>query len=161
LRSRRSWQPATEVRDALVLDRLIRRYTRDTVTETWISASRTVRKNANITHPPAGTMSDARTYSLGPEDRISVTDSRSLGRGSSPAAIAAGAGLGRIAVAAATRDRYRSDVLIAWQQGGSIYAHMLRDSGRSEPTQRVGASAPDPRLQALVSDDNHGMIAWW
>jgi hypothetical protein len=37
---------------------------------------------------------------------------------------------------------------------------MLRASGRVEPTQRVGASVPDPQLQALVSDNDHGMIAW-
>ncbi|HYB22866.1 MAG TPA: hypothetical protein VED41_03650, partial [Solirubrobacteraceae bacterium] len=55
---------------------------------------------------------------------------------------------------------YRSDVLVTWQQDGSIYAHMLRASGRPEPTQRVGASAPSPQLQALVSDDNRGVIAW-
>jgi len=55
---------------------------------------------------------------------------------------------------------YRSDVLVAWQQDGSIYAHMLRASGHAEPTQRVGPSAPNPELQALVSDDNRGMIAW-
>jgi hypothetical protein len=59
----------------------------------------------------------------------------------------------------ATMD-YRSDVLVAWQQNGAIYAHMLRASGRVDPTQRVGPSAPGPRLRALVSDNDHGMIAW-
>jgi hypothetical protein len=37
---------------------------------------------------------------------------------------------------------------------------MLRASERPEPTQRLGASTPDPQLRALVSDDNHGMVAW-
>src|SRR6202043_3619392 len=46
------------------------------------------------------------------------------------------------------------------QQNGAIYAHMLRASGRPERTQRVGVSAPDPQLRALVSDNDHGMIAW-
>jgi hypothetical protein len=59
----------------------------------------------------------------------------------------------------ATMD-YRSDVLLAWQQNGAIYAHMLRASGRAEPTQLVGPSAPHPQLRALVSDNDHGMIAW-
>jgi hypothetical protein len=69
--------------------------------------------------------------------------------------------IGSAAVSAltATMD-YRSDVLVAWQQNGAIYAHMLRASGRVEPTQRVGTSAPDPQLRALVSDNDHGMIAW-
>lgn len=66
---------------------------------------------------------------------------------------------GRVTALTATMD-YRSDVLIAWQQNGAIYAHMLRASGRPERTQRVGASAPDPQLRALVSDNDHGMVAW-
>jgi len=66
---------------------------------------------------------------------------------------------GAVTALTATMD-YRSDVLVAWQQNGAIYAHMLRASGRVEPTQRVGPSAPDPQLRALVSDNNHGMIAW-
>jgi hypothetical protein len=55
---------------------------------------------------------------------------------------------------------YRSDVLVAWEQNGAVYAHMLRASGRPEPTQLVGASGSNPQLQALVSDNDHGMIAW-
>jgi hypothetical protein len=55
---------------------------------------------------------------------------------------------------------YRSDVLVAWQQNGSIFAHMLRASGRAERTQRVGPGAPYAQLHALVSDNDHGMIAW-
>ncbi len=177
---------------------------------------------------------------LGPGDLASTTDSLVLGTASTPTVLAAGASLGRVAVAAAVgehrtavlqgraagqltaaatlstrQDRlavahaylgdvavasvqagpsiavdveryyspsferplripiaagpvtaltvtmdYRSDVLVAWQQDGSIYAHMLRARGRAEPTQRVGPSGPDPQLQALVSDDNRGMVAW-
>jgi hypothetical protein len=37
---------------------------------------------------------------------------------------------------------------------------MLRASGRQEQNQRLGASAPNPQLRALVSDNNHGMVAW-
>jgi hypothetical protein len=66
---------------------------------------------------------------------------------------------GQVTALTVTMD-YRSDVLVAWQQRGAIYAHMLRSHGRPEPTQWVGPSAPDPQLQALVSDNNHGMIAW-
>jgi hypothetical protein len=66
---------------------------------------------------------------------------------------------GEVSALVATMD-YRADVLLAWQQNGAIYARMLRASGRPEPTQRVAASAPNPQLQALVSDNDHGMIAW-
>jgi hypothetical protein len=68
-------------------------------------------------------------------------------------------GAGRVSALTATMD-YRSDVLVAWQQKGAIYARMLRASGRPEPTQLVGTSAADPQLRALVSDNDHGMIAW-
>ncbi len=66
---------------------------------------------------------------------------------------------GPITALTATMD-YRADVLLAWQQNGSIYAHMLRISGRPDPTQRVGPSGANPQLQAVVSDNDHGMVAW-
>jgi hypothetical protein len=66
---------------------------------------------------------------------------------------------GPVTALTATMD-YRSDVLLAWQQGGYIYAHMVRASGRADPTQRLGPSAPHPQLRALVSDNDHGMVAW-
>jgi hypothetical protein len=68
-------------------------------------------------------------------------------------------GPGPVTALTVTMD-YRSDILMAWQQGGSIYAHMVRASGRTEPTQRLGPSGPHPQLQAVVSDDNRGVIAW-
>ena len=66
---------------------------------------------------------------------------------------------GPVTALTATMD-YRADVLLAWQQNGAIYAHMLRQSGRRDSTQRVGPSGPDPQIQAVVSDNDHGMIAW-
>jgi hypothetical protein len=51
-------------------------------------------------------------------------------------------------------------VLLAWQQNGAIYAHMIRQSGATDRTQRVGPSGPDPQLTSVVSDNDHGMIAW-
>jgi hypothetical protein len=66
---------------------------------------------------------------------------------------------GRVTALTATMD-YRADVLLVWQQSDAIYAHMLRASGRPDPTQRVAPSGPDPQLHALVSDNDHGMIAW-
>jgi hypothetical protein len=55
---------------------------------------------------------------------------------------------------------FRSDVLLAWQQDAAVYAEVLRASGRSDPVQRVGPSGPHPQLQALVSDNDHGVLAW-
>jgi hypothetical protein len=55
---------------------------------------------------------------------------------------------------------YHSDVLLAWQQNHSIFACMLRASGRTDARQRVGPSAAHPQLEAVVSDNDHGMIAW-
>jgi hypothetical protein len=66
---------------------------------------------------------------------------------------------GQVTALTATMD-YRADVLLAWQQEGSVWAHMLRQSRRPDPTQRVGPSEPDPQLTAVVSDNDHGMIAW-
>jgi hypothetical protein len=55
---------------------------------------------------------------------------------------------------------YRSDALVAWEQGGAIYARLLRRSGRLDPLQRLGPSQANPQIQALVSDDDRGIVAW-
>ena len=74
-----------------------------------------------------------------------------------PRSIAIGAGA--VTALTAAMD-YRSDVLVAWQQDRSIYACMLWISGRTGPCQRVGPSAARPQIDAVVSDNEHGMIAW-
>jgi peptidoglycan-N-acetylglucosamine deacetylase len=66
---------------------------------------------------------------------------------------------GRVTALAVTMD-YRSDTLLAWQQDGAIYAHLLRASGQPEPTQRLGSSTPNPQLQALVSDNDRAIVVW-
>jgi hypothetical protein len=66
---------------------------------------------------------------------------------------------GRVTALTAAMD-YRAEVLVAWQQNGAIYVHLLRRTGRAEPTRRIGASDPHPQLQALLSDDDRCMIAW-
>jgi hypothetical protein len=68
-------------------------------------------------------------------------------------------GRGRVTALLATMD-FRSDVLVVWQQRGAVYADVLRASGSADAVQRIGPSRPDPQLQALISDDNRGMIAW-
>jgi hypothetical protein len=68
-------------------------------------------------------------------------------------------GRGRVTALTATMD-FRSDVLVAWQQRGAVHADVLRASGLTDHIQRVGPSDPDPQLQALISDNDRGMIAW-
>ena len=55
---------------------------------------------------------------------------------------------------------YRSDALVVWEQGGSVWARELRANGRLQPLQRVGSTAAHPQLQALVSDDNRAIVSW-
>jgi hypothetical protein len=68
-------------------------------------------------------------------------------------------GAGRVTSLTVALD-YRADALVAWQQDGAIYASTLHASGHNDPTQRVGPSDPGPQLQAVLSDNGHGMIAW-
>jgi hypothetical protein len=103
-------------------------------------------------------LGDAALATVEPGQTIAVRVERWFGSAfASPQRIPIGAAA--MSALVATMD-YRSDVLVAWQQNGAIYARMLRASGRTEPTQRVGPSAPNPQLRALVSDNDHGMIAW-
>ncbi len=55
---------------------------------------------------------------------------------------------------------YRGDAIVVWAQDGWIYARVLRADGRLEATERVAPTPPAPHLQALISDDNHGIVAW-
>jgi hypothetical protein len=111
--------------------------------------------------PPAlarGYLGDVAIATVVPGPAIAVRTERYFRSGFAPPRLVPIAA-GRVTALTATMD-YRSDILLAWQQNGAIYAHMLRASGRSDPTQGIGASDPYPQLQAVVSDNNHGMIAW-
>ncbi len=103
-------------------------------------------------------LGDVAIAAVVPGPAIAVRLERSFRSGFGPARLVP-IGAGPVTALTATMD-YRSDVLVAWQQGGAVYARMLRVSGRSDPTQRIGASAPGPQIQAVVSDNGHGMIAW-
>jgi hypothetical protein len=127
-------------------------------------ATRTLLPTAGI-GARAGAVALARAY-LGdvavavvePNRTIAVYVERHYRAGFDPP-VRVAVGPGRVTSLTATMD-YRADVLLAWQQNGAVYAHMLRQSMRAEPTQRVGPSAPDPQLAAVVSDNDHGMVAW-
>lgn len=116
---------------------------------------------AGASVPPAlarGYLGDVAIATVVGGPAIAVRTDRYFRSGFAPARLVPIA-TGRVTALTATMD-YRSDVLIAWQQNGAIYAHMLRASGRSDQTQRIGPSNPYPQLQAVVSDNNHGMVAW-
>jgi hypothetical protein len=116
---------------------------------------------AGASVPPAlarGYLGDVAIATVVGGPAIAVRTDRYFRSGFAPARLVPIAA-GRVTALTATMD-YRSDVLIAWQQNGAIYAHMLRASARTEPTQRIGQSNPYPQLQAVVSDNNHGMVAW-
>jgi hypothetical protein len=55
---------------------------------------------------------------------------------------------------------YRGDAIVAWAANGGIFDRVRESSGILEPTQRVGSSPAGPRLEALISDDNRGIVAW-
>ncbi len=55
---------------------------------------------------------------------------------------------------------YRGDALVVWAQGGSIYRRVLRVEGILDQAERIAATPPGPHLQALISDDNRGIVAW-
>jgi hypothetical protein len=55
---------------------------------------------------------------------------------------------------------YRSEVLVAWEQSGTVYARLMRNWGRLDPIERVGRSTDGPALQAMLSDNGHAMVAW-
>jgi hypothetical protein len=103
-------------------------------------------------------LGDIAIASVAPGPAIEVRVERSFQSDlGSPRSVPIGAG--RITALTATMD-YRADVLLAWQQNGAVYARMLRASGRDDPTQRIGPSGPRPQIQAVVSDNDHGMIVW-
>jgi hypothetical protein len=68
-------------------------------------------------------------------------------------------GAGAVTALAVVMD-YRADVLLVWQQDQAIYACLLRASGGTGPRQRIGSSAAYPQIHAVVSDNEHGIIAW-
>jgi hypothetical protein len=55
---------------------------------------------------------------------------------------------------------YRTDALAVWRQAGAIYARELPASGAVHPTQRLAAAGDHARIAALLSDDNHAIVAW-
>jgi hypothetical protein len=55
---------------------------------------------------------------------------------------------------------FRTDAILVWRQAGALWARDEPASGRTQPTQRLAAAAPAPRVTALISDNNRAMVAW-
>jgi hypothetical protein len=55
---------------------------------------------------------------------------------------------------------YRTDAIAVWAQGGYLYARALPRSAPAAPVQRLGRCGPHPQLAALISDDDHAIVAW-
>lgn len=55
---------------------------------------------------------------------------------------------------------FRGEALAVWSQRGSIYARLIPNRGNARPLQRLGSAGSDPRISALLSDDNRAIVAW-
>jgi hypothetical protein len=55
---------------------------------------------------------------------------------------------------------FRTDALLAWAQGGELYARDLPGSGVRHPLQRVGPAGAHAHVAVLLSDDNRGTLLW-
>jgi hypothetical protein len=55
---------------------------------------------------------------------------------------------------------YRSDALVVWVQGGSIYARDLPATGPPHAVQRLAAAGSRVAISAVLSDNYRGTVAW-
>jgi hypothetical protein len=55
---------------------------------------------------------------------------------------------------------YRTDAIAVWAQRGYLYARALPRSAPAAAVQRLGRCGPDPQPAALISDDDHAIVAW-
>lgn len=55
---------------------------------------------------------------------------------------------------------YRSEVLVAWAQGGAIYARVVPQQGAARPLQRLAPAGAHLHIAALLSDDGRAIVAW-
>jgi hypothetical protein len=55
---------------------------------------------------------------------------------------------------------FRSDALLAWVQGGSVWMRDLPAKDPPRAPRRLGPAGSDAHVAALLSDDNRGMVMW-
>ena len=97
--------------------------------------------------------------SAGAADGADLRVERYFAHGLSTASSVVGAGGGAVQALTIGLD-YRTDAIAVWRQAGALYARDLPASGRAQPTQRLAAAGPQPRITALISDDNRAIVAW-
>jgi hypothetical protein len=68
-------------------------------------------------------------------------------------------GSGSLGEVTATLD-YRSDVLLAWVQRGSVYACRVTNERVAGPIQRLGPAGRLTRIASLLSDDDRAIVMW-
>jgi hypothetical protein len=93
-------------------------------------------------------------------DGLELRIERYFARSLSPTITVAGAGAGGAIESPTVSLDFRTDAILVWRQAGALWARDVPASGRGQPTQRLAASAPAPRVSALISDNNRAMVAW-
>jgi hypothetical protein len=93
-------------------------------------------------------------------DGVELRVERYYAHSLSPTITVAGAGAGGTIESPTVSLDFRTDAILVWRQAGALWARDLPASGRTQPTQRLAASARAPRVSALISDNNRAMVAW-
>ena len=55
---------------------------------------------------------------------------------------------------------FRGEALAVWAQRGTIYARLIPNKGPARRLQHLGPAGSDPKISALLSDDNRAIVAW-
>jgi hypothetical protein len=63
-------------------------------------------------------------------------------------------------VALAVALDFRSDVLLVWASGHSIYAREITQAGALGSVSRLGGASGAPELRAVFSDDDRAIVTW-
>jgi hypothetical protein len=77
-----------------------------------------------------------------------------------PPRLTAATGAAGAPAAATVALDYRSDAIVAWASGGSLWVSDLLAGRAPGAPQRLGQAGTRPRIAALLSDDERGMVMW-
>jgi hypothetical protein len=125
---------------------------------TGTASAATLPGGAVLTSAYLGDVALAAPVAVGGRSSVAIRIERWFARSLGPVELA-GAARGAIRSLVLALD-YRTDSLAAWQQGGAIYSREIAASGAVGPLQRIAACPGAAHLSALISDDDHGILAW-